>query len=200
MKKILCSFVFLAALWASGLVWFAQKIPTAPLAEPPWADAIIVLTGGSGRLDYGMQLLAANRGKMLFISGVGANISVRDIIRQSSTETRRELTEAHYASIAIGPSAKNTIGNAEEIKQWLAGKPYKHLLVVTSNYHMPRSQSELQTMLPDMILTPAPVFSDEFDANHWLTDKSSRGLLLLEYHKYIASKLRHWFLLFAEKL
>ena len=185
------SLVFCAGIWLGGFIWFGLQVPTTP-AKDPMGDAIIVLTGGAGRLEYGLELLVQNKGKVLFISGVAKEVRLGDIIRQASPETRRMIKRMKPQPVYLGARAQNTIGNAEESRDWLEGKQYQRLILVTSSYHMPRSLSEFRVTLPEMTLIPAPVFHPNAGSGNWLLDKESRNLLLSEYHKYLASKLRHW--------
>jgi len=81
--KIISCFLLCACLWLAGLIWFIGQIPTQQVADDTVTDAIVVLTGGSNRLEYGLQLLAEGRGKKLFISGVHENITVEDLLRHA---------------------------------------------------------------------------------------------------------------------
>lgn len=190
--KMLLWLVLCAGLWAGGLLWFASQIPTLPASDIS-ADAIVVLTGGSGRLEYGLELLAGGHGKEIFISGVSKGVTRQDIVRQSSAATQKILAKGGNDTIFLGDDAVNTIGNAEETKRWLSKRGTRSLALVTSNYHMPRSLSEFHEALPGLQIIPAPVFSDDVSMQRWLTDDASRHIILSEYHKYLASKLRHWF-------
>jgi|CXWL01.1.fsa_nt_gi uncharacterized SAM-binding protein YcdF (DUF218 family) len=178
-KKISFSFLLFFCIWFWGLQWFVQQVPQTKTNLPETSDdAIIALTGGGGRLEYGLQLLAENKGKVLFISGVGEKVTIADILHQAPSDTRKKINDSN---IILGHQAENTIGNAEEIKQWLQTSNYKKIILVTSNYHIPRSLLELSTAIPEIAITPAPVIANDNE------------LLLSEYHKYIASKLRHLF-------
>ena len=66
-------------LWLGGLVWFA----TPPVADSWGAptDAIVVLTGGSQRLESGIDLLREGKGRKLFVSGVGQQVELDDLLR-----------------------------------------------------------------------------------------------------------------------
>jgi len=184
--------LFLAvAAWAGGLLWFVAQMPIAPAADIK-ADLAVVLTGGAGRLDYGLTLLADGNVKALFISGVSKEVSKQDIVRLATANTQRKLEKSGHSNIFFGSSAENTIGNAEETKRWLAKRDFETIALVTSNYHMPRSISEFREVLPSVTLIPAPVFSDDVQLPSWWADKESRRMVLSEYHKYLASKLRHW--------
>jgi uncharacterized SAM-binding protein YcdF (DUF218 family) len=179
-KKIFLSFIFVSFIWFSGLQWFSSKIPQDKNTFPEnSADAIVVLTGGNGRLEYGLQLLAQHKGKVLFISGVGEKVTITDILQQVPDSARKKISEA---DIVIGHRAENTIGNAQEIKEWLEKTSYKKIILVTSNYHIPRSLLELSAAIPTISIITAPVIAHDNE------------LLLSEYHKYLASKLRHIFI------
>ena len=43
--------------WAVGLLWYIRLIDAAPPPVPP-ADGIVALTGGAGRVETALQLLA----------------------------------------------------------------------------------------------------------------------------------------------
>jgi uncharacterized SAM-binding protein YcdF (DUF218 family) len=176
-KKIALSFLIIFAIWFLGLLWFTQQIPHSKSEIPQnSANAIVVLTGGSGRLEYALQLLAEKKAETLFVSGVGEKVTIADIIRQAPENIRGKLSAN---KIILGRQAENTIGNALEIKQWLMDTNYKKIILVTSSYHVPRSLLEFSTLLPDVSITIAPVIAADND------------LSFSEYHKYLASKLRH---------
>lgn len=179
-KKTFLSFLLVFCIWALGFLWFTQQIPqikTEPTQNS--ADAIVVLTGGAGRLEYGLELLAADKAKILFISGAGENVSVADILRQATNGSRKKISEK---DIILGHQAENTIGNAQEIKDWLEKSNYRKIILVTSNYHIPRSLLELYAIIPQLSITTAPVIAADDE------------MIFSEYNKYLASKLRHLFI------
>lgn len=184
-KKIAFSFLFIFCLWLLQLQLFTSQIPQTKTTLPETSeDAIVVLTGGNSRLEYGLRLLAENKGEVLFISGVGDKVTIADILQQAPDDVRKKINES---DIVIGHQAENTIGNALEIKEWLEKSNYKKIILVTSNYHIPRSLLELSTAMPDISITTAPVIA------------SDNEMLLSEYHKYLASKLRHLFVSATQK-
>ncbi len=186
------SLVFCASLWLGGFVWFGLQVPTISSLNPK-GDAIIVLTGGAGRVKYGLDLLANNNGKAVFISGVSKKVRMGDVLRQASPKTRRAIKKMKPTPVYLGARAQNTIGNAEEVKEWLRDKDYQKLLLVTSAYHMPRSLSELTAAMPNKEWVAAPVLGENAGSGNWLFDRETRRIFLIEYHKFMASKLRHWF-------
>lgn len=191
-RKIFWCFLFCFAVWLGGLIWFAGRVPVSPPQYLPDSDAIVVLTGGSGRLIYGLQLLAEGKGKKLFVSGVSRNMTVPVLLRQAASDAKAPLPAIDPQAIALGHQARNTIGNADETAHWLKAQGYHSILLVTSDYHMPRSLLEFQKAEPGIRITPAPVFPSDFITGNWWMDGESRTLMLLEYHKFLAASARHW--------
>ncbi len=185
--KIFWSFVFCCGVWLAGLGWFIAQVPLKPSADNTPTDAIVVLTGGAGRLEYGLQLLAEGKGKKLFISGAGSDTRTADFLRRAPNSLAPFLAEV---KIALGHNAENTIGNATETLAWLNQEGFESIRLVTSAYHMPRSIAEFQEAAPAIRIVPAPVFTNEFTRGWWLYEEG-RLLVFSEYHKYLASKFRH---------
>ena len=67
---------------------------------------------------------------------------------------------------------------------------FKSLIVVTSNYHMPRAIVELSHAMPDVTLIPFSVVGDKWRDEPWWTSGATFRLLLSEYAKYVAAELR----------
>ena len=175
--------------WGGGLSIFIDAIPkiahqiAQPHAQPH--DGIVVLTGGTGRLEMGLALLNAKHGQKLLVSGVHRALDMKEIIRvfqQSPAITQ--------CCLDLGYVASNTAGNAKEIKDWANKAQFKNLLVVTSNYHMPRAMLEIRHQLPTLGLTAYPVFSPHVKINQWYRDISTSLLIIGEYHKMLLAYLR----------
>lgn len=185
--------VLLMTVWLAGLGWFMQQVPRKESqTPPPAADCIALLTGGKGRLETALRLLAEGKGKMLFVSGAGKEVTLKDLLSRASGPTQLALGQKYRGQppIELGNEAENTIGNAIETERWIQGKSCRNLLLVTSNYHMPRSLVEFRERLPGIELIPVAVFPEDF-AGDGFDDEGNRALLMSEYHKYIASILRH---------
>lgn len=131
----------LALLWIGGFLWFSLALPgPAPLSER--TDAVVVLTGGEGRLLRGLAVLDAGAASRMLISGVGRRT------------TRRQLAEAAGVKLArldradLGYQAIDTRSNAEETAQWMQRHGFRSLRLVTSAGHMRRARLELARVLP----------------------------------------------------
>ena len=100
----LAAIVF-AAVFVGGLQWFIHLIPHS-VPEPDSAtDAIVVLTGGSLRVEAGLQLLSAGKAKQLFVTGVHPGVEIADLLRASGQEPERVA-----CCIALGHTAESTLG------------------------------------------------------------------------------------------
>jgi uncharacterized SAM-binding protein YcdF (DUF218 family) len=92
--------------------------------------------------------------------------------------------------VDLDHSATNTIGNAIETRRWTKLRGFKSLIVVTSNFHMPRAMAELAHQLPGVALEPFPVVSDKVRVETWWSNPSTARLLFFEYLKYIVAGAR----------
>lgn len=153
--------------------------------EQPSADAIIVLTGGQARIATAVDLLKAGKGERLLISGV--NPVAREIDLQVATGSDPGLFDC---CVDLDRAAVDTVGNAEESAKWMASHAYGKVIVVTNNYHMPRSMLEMRHILGDAELVPYPVVNSRLDGGKWLTRPDALRVLMTEYVKLIAAGLR----------
>jgi uncharacterized SAM-binding protein YcdF (DUF218 family) len=175
--------VFVAA--AVGFVGFLSQLRGVELKPDRRADGIVVLTGGSSRVSDAMELLAAGYGLRLLISGVHPASGASDISRSLS-----ENQSLMNCCVDLDRSAINTRSNASETRRWARERGFKSLIVVTSNYHMPRAIVELSHAMPDVQLIPFAVVGDKWRDEPWWTSGATLRLLLSEYAKYVAAEVR----------
>jgi len=170
----------LVLLFAAGFLWFVTRIPDDEITLDRNADGIVVLTGGAARISDAIELLASGRGRRLLISGVHPTTNQTEISR---------LVPKHEKILAccvdLDRAAVNTVGNATETRRWVNERGFRSLIVVTSNYHMPRAMAELSHQLPGVTLIAFPVVTHKP-----VLDSASAGLLVSEYMKYIFSVVR----------
>jgi uncharacterized SAM-binding protein YcdF (DUF218 family) len=184
MKRIILLIIVLFAVWLGGLVRFASEIPDAVSDPDSQTDAIVVLTGGSQRIETGLELLAAGKAKMLFISGVHTGIEVPELLRTvGASETLAD-------KIVLGHEAADTRGNALETAGWMRAQGFHSMRLVTSAYHMPRSLLEFSRAMPDMTIIPNPVFADNVKQGEWWAWPGTASLVVDEYVKYLVVLLR----------
>lgn len=161
----------LAVLWLGGFAWFLLLADRAP-PLPPQADGIVALTGGAGRVEAALRLLAEHRARVALVSGVGGAAEFAALARRAGVDP------VLGARVTLGRAAQTTRGNAEETAAWARANAIRSLIVVTAFYHMPRALAELARTLPNVVLYPAPV-----------APEASWRLLLGEYSKWLASQL-----------
>ena len=175
--------VFVGA--AVGFVGFLSQLRGAEIKPAGTADGIVVLTGGSSRVSDAMELLAGGYGKRLLISGVHPTNAASDISRSLP-----ENQSLMGCCVDLDHSAVNTRSNAFETRRWARERGFKSLIVVTSNYHMPRAIVELSHAMPDIELIPFAVVGDKWRDEPWWTSGATFRLLLSEYVKYVAAEVR----------
>jgi uncharacterized SAM-binding protein YcdF (DUF218 family) len=173
----------LAAIFAAGFGVFLASVPKEEVALRRNADGIVVLTGGASRIEDAVELLASGRGQRLLITGVHRHTSEREIARLKPGYGR-----VFTCCVDLDRSALNTIGNATETRRWVHERGFRSIIVVTSNYHMPRAMAELTHQLPDIVLIPFPVVADQLRAS-WSNGPTLR-LLFWEYVKYTVAVVR----------
>jgi len=171
---------FIAGLYVGGFLVFIWSLPQTP-ARAVRADGIVALTGGDSRLDAAAALLDEGAGRRLLISGVHAAITKEDLKRLVHGGARFDCC------VDLGFNAMSTHGNAEEAAVWTHRHGYRSLIVVTANYHMPRSIHEFAVVMPDVRLYPYPVQQDDVDVGTWWNDEHTFRVLHLEYAKYLGS-------------
>jgi uncharacterized SAM-binding protein YcdF (DUF218 family) len=171
-------------LLAAGFGWFLWSLPADEVVLQRDADGIVVLTGGASRITDAIELLAAGRGQRLLISGAN----------RATTSSEISRLNPDYGGIVDCcvdfDRSLNTLGNAIETRHWAQSRGFRSLIVVTSSYHMPRAIAEIAHQLPDVALLPFPVITDKLHAEPWWTHGPTMKLMLSEYLKYMAARMR----------
>lgn len=172
-------------LLAGGFVRFVSSIASDEVSLESKADGIVALTGAAGRIPDAIELLATERGKRLLITGVHRATSSREIARITPV-----YSKYFTCCIDLDRSALNTFGNALETRRWAREHNFNSLIVVTSNWHMPRAMAELAHQLPDGTLIAYPVISEKVKTEPWWSNTDTARLLLAEYLKYLFALMR----------
>jgi uncharacterized SAM-binding protein YcdF (DUF218 family) len=166
------------AFWAVGLLAFSTTIPGATywvtshaaVRQAPKVDAVVVFTGPEmARVAVAFRLLDSSTAPLLLISGVWEG---------SDEERLRGLTGSQLprtCCVSID-HAHNTRENVSMTVDWAERRKIRSLLLVTSEYHMPRAEWLLRSALPPgMMLQVWPV-----PTGKWLLVR-----IFIEYHRFL---------------
>jgi uncharacterized SAM-binding protein YcdF (DUF218 family) len=162
----------LFAVWLLGFAWFAVTLPGP--SDVASTDAIIVLTGGKGRFQRGLEVLAAGRAKRMLVSGVDP------VVRRREFEAVQGVPpHLSQCCIDLGKEATDTITNAEEAQVWIKRYQFKSVRLVTTDWHMRRAAFEMRRGLDASIYVVIDAV------------KGNPGLITLgvEYNKYLSRRV-----------
>lgn len=167
---------FLILLYALGFILFGVTLGR-PANPDEKTDATIVITGGAGRIEHGMEVLAEGLTRRVFIAGADPLVTKKDLIDVLGGRAR-----LIRCCVDLGSESVDTRSNAEETQRWLARHKYKSVRLITSDWHMRRARYEFERVLDDKYeLVPDAVVTEPGFAT-----------LFSEYNKYLLRRLAVW--------
>ena len=173
---ILRASALLLLLYALGFVLFGVSL--APPAEARRTEAIVVLTGGPGRIERGIELMRERQAERMLIAGADPSVRPADLRARLGSRAARTLR----CCVDLGSESVDTRSNAEEAGRWLKRRGYRSLRLITSDWHMRRAEYEFHrhlggqyTIVPDAVRS-RPRFLTLFG----------------EYNKYILRRAAVW--------
>lgn len=182
---VLAALAASVAGWCGGFIGFVNTATNLPEPTIERTQAIVVLTGGSLRLEAGLSNLSAGLGEKLFVSGVHRGVDVAELLRIS-----RQSPKSLDCCIVLGYAADNTRGNARETAAWMQKEGYESMRLVTANYHMPRSLLEFRAVMPEVRIVPHPVAPNHVKLRSWWVSPGTALLLAGEYAKLLLAWVR----------
>lgn len=162
----------LLILWAIGFTWFAIALPRPAGADK--ADAVVVLTGGSGRIVRGLEVLDRGLAPRLFVSGVDRHVKPGEFAAEYKVAAERM-----QCCVTLGFESTDTFSNAQEVARWVAKEKIRKLRLVTNDWHMRRAAFELQRAAPEGLV----IIEDG------VPSRPSLRTLFVEYHKLLARRI-----------
>lgn len=166
----------LVLAWLLGFGLFMLMLPKP--GDDMRTDAIVVLTGGPGRIDRGLDLIQRHMAQRLLISGVAPEVRPRELAAKA-----HKPMSLFTCCVDLGHQAIDTRSNADETADWVRQHHYKTVRLVTSDWHLARARLELVAELGN----DATVIGDGVPSSPRFE------LLLAEYNKllirWIALKL-----------
>jgi uncharacterized SAM-binding protein YcdF (DUF218 family) len=171
MVRRIVSLLLLA--WLIGFVWFAVALPQPH--EGGKSDGVVVLTGGGGRIDRGLEALEKGWARWMLVSGVDREV------RPGEFQAEYKVAPALMACcVALGFQSVDTRSNAREAAHWIAANKLRSVRLVTTDWHMRRAAMELGALVPgDVALIRDAVPS-----------QPTFRTLFLEYNKLLARSVQ----------
>lgn len=157
-----------ALIYAVGFLVFAMTLP-APLGRAK-TDAVLVPTGGAGRIARGLEVLRDGDARRMFVSGVDPEVTKAEFAEEFGVRGREMR-----CCVTLGYLAVDTRSNAGEAAQWLASNDFRTVRLVTTDWHMRRAAAELRNSLPATVT----VIEDGVSSDKII------GTLFLEYNKLL---------------
>jgi uncharacterized SAM-binding protein YcdF (DUF218 family) len=162
----------IATVWLLGWAWFVVSLPRA--AANTRTDAIVVLTGGAGRIQRGLDHLAPGHARRMLVSGVDPAVRLDEL-----AQLQKAPAKLFACCVDLGKDAVDTRSNAAEAARWLRHRHYRSVRLVTTDWHMPRARFELERAVgPGILVIPDAVDS----APGFVT-------LFAEYNKYLLRRV-----------
>ena len=162
-------------LYALGFVLFAVTLGDP--ARPAKTDAIVVLTGGAGRIERGIEVMKRGDAKRMLVAGADPSVTRRDLIHRLRGDARLVR-----CCVDLGSESVDTRSNAEEALRWIDRHKYRSVRLITSDWHMHRAAYEFRKQLGGRVaLIP--------DA---LPTRPRFMTLLGEYNKYVLRRVAMW--------
>jgi uncharacterized SAM-binding protein YcdF (DUF218 family) len=176
-----------------GFFLFADHATRSPPRTLPDGEAIVVLTGDGARVPAGMQLLEHGVGERLFVTGVNPQVTDEELAALAAG-----AREAFDCCVDVDRAAADTIGNATQTARWARARGFTRIVVVTADYHMPRSLQELHAAMPEGRFIAYPVRAVS-GRGPWWTRAGYWRRLPPEYVKYLLAHVRLWLIAPAER-
>ena len=165
-------FALAVLAYVLGYAAFAVLLPRP--ADDTRTDAIVVLTGGSGRLERGFDLIDRGMAERLLISGVARTVRPPELAEAYDVDPA--LLEC---CVTLGRESFDTRSNADEVARWMARRGYESMRLVTNDIHMPRARFEIEKRVPESIA----ILSDAVETN------PSFQAIFMEYNKYLLGRV-----------
>ena len=203
MKYSLIVGAVLMALFVAMVQQFAHGVrhtSDAPISidqTQKSGTGIVIATGSEGRLEAGLTLMLADHADHLLISGTGAGVTKPDILRVANPNgvfDEPHLKQVIDCCVDLDPAASNTQGNAIQSKHWADQHQLSRIILVTSDFHMPRAITMFRAAMPDRTIIAHQVETpwlqpDQFGALRWWQSTRRVQIISREMVKYYAHRI-----------
>ncbi|HTL13014.1 MAG TPA: YdcF family protein [Bdellovibrionota bacterium] len=180
------------ALVAAGTIYdYRDSADPEKLGHEPY-DVIVVLAGARGRIEaaadiwieYRRQMPPGSQPPILYIAGMGRRADWTVLESQIRPEV---LATIPKEKVVLETESGDTRGNATVFRQWARRVHSEHMLLVTSSYHMKRSQFTFERVLrkSPVEFRTLSVYQPPFTSDRWRSSVYGVQVTLIEYLKWI---------------
>lgn len=190
---LLCGFFLFTFIRAGSIYEYSDTVDGATL---PDADAIVVLAGGRGRISAAGDFWFRYREReesgvieespLLYLSGLGPTITfdqLHKLVRAGVVRTMRP------SDVVLETESRNTEENALWVVKNARLRGWKRIVLMTSPYHMRRSQWIFQGVLKEAGLSlkvdTLSIDQEPFNVDEWRTSFSGIRMTVFEYLKWL---------------
>ena len=169
-------FSLLVLLYALGFILFGVTLGR-PAKAGVKTDAVVVITGGTGRIEHAMKVLEDRKAKRVLIAGADPLVTKKDLVDRFDANARLVR-----CCVDLGSESVDTRSNAEEAQRWLSRRKFRSVRLVTNDWHMRRAGYE---------------FSRSLNGRYEVVHDAGRtepkfGTLFAEYNKYLLRRAAVW--------
>ena len=175
-----------------GLIEYKDKILSNITYISKKSSNIVILTGGTNRINDGLKIInkfekSSTFNSKILVSGTGKGFTKISLEKKLNFDFNLNLIEC---CIELDSISTNTYSNAYETLKWAKKNNIKKFILITSNYHMPRAFLEFKNRMPNLKIFTYPITPNKHDVKMWLSSFQTFSLIFSEYCKYLVAKLR----------
>ena len=165
-----------------GLFNFKEKILSLEKSKNITSSNIVILTGGSNRIKEGLKIVndinkLTKTDFKILISGTGKGFTKATLKKILTSDFNLKLVEC---CIELESISKDTYSNASETYKWTKKNDIDNIILITSNYHMPRAILEFKNRMPNQQFFTYPITPKNHDVKNWLNSLDTVSLIFIE--------------------
>ncbi len=189
---------FLMTFLAAGSIYdYSDTVRVEDL--PEGVEAVVCLAGGRGRIRFASEVWlkfweyrGAENAPVFYVAGAGAGAGANRTFLES--QMRKEVGEIllkQTHKLVIEDQSANTVENAEFFARQARKEGWRHVLLVTSSYHMKRSRMIFEQIAGrewDLQLETLSAPQEPFNSTTWKSELRSVRVTLDEFLKLVFYK------------
>lgn len=181
MSKTIGILLIATAAYFCGFAYFYRQSETISCGCADF-DAVVVLTGGRGRITRGVHLWRKAPEAYLMISGVDKKFTPEAVLQQYFTAQDYHRRD----QIILDYDARTTRENAAEVAAFTKRYNLGRIVVVTSDYHYYRARMEMAQALDQKVDIRYDIIkSGDISRRDWCQEYKELCVYLVEYNKLV---------------